>query len=66
MAYGDPFGMLPTRLATSSKLLRFTSRGGSRLPKAIQTLEQIGSSGVVELFFSIYLQFIGILHACNI
>jgi len=54
MAYGDPFGMVLTRLATSPKLLRFTSRGDSRLPKAIRTLEQIGSSGVVEFFFHLF------------
>jgi len=38
-----PFGRVFTRLATSPKLWRFTSRGGSRLPQAIRTLEQIGS-----------------------
>jgi len=43
VACGGHFGRVFNRLATSPKLLRFTSRGGSRLPQAIRTLEQIGS-----------------------
>jgi len=45
VAYGGHFGRVINRLATSPKLWRFTSRGGSRFPQAIhfQTLEQIGS-----------------------
>jgi len=43
VAYGGHFGRVFNRLATSPKLWRFTSRGGSRLPQAIRRLEQIGS-----------------------
>ena len=42
VAHGGHFGRVFNRLANSPKLRRFTSRGGSRLPQGIQTLEQIG------------------------